>query len=97
MDGELSSLITLGVVVAVPVEAVGVPLQVLIWSVMSVVSQAILLGNVDCVLVLEDWVVEDVAAAALGTGGVQATVEGKASICPPKKKKGLQTWGTLLS
>lgn len=43
---------------------------------MSVVSQAILLGNVDCVLVLEDWVVEDVVAAALGIGGVQATVEG---------------------
>lgn len=30
MDGELSSLITLGVAVAVLVEAVGVPLQVLI-------------------------------------------------------------------
>lgn len=36
---------------------------------------------------------EDVVAAALGTGGVQVTVEGKASIC---KKKGLQTCGIFI-
>lgn len=75
MAGELSFLTTLevvGVVVVVVVEGVGVALEALIWSVMSVASLVILLVNAVCVLVQVDVVV----ALPLDIGGAQVMVEG---------------------
>lgn len=73
MDGELSCL-TIPVVVVVVIGMVGLRV-----SAMSVVKLGTLLVNVVCVLVLEVWVVEGVAAgaaaAAPDTAGVRAMVE----------------------
>ena len=75
MDGELSCL-TIPVVVVVVICMVGLRV-----SAMSVVKLGTLLVNVVCVLVLEVWAAEGVAAgaaaAALDTAGVRAMVEGK--------------------
>jgi hypothetical protein len=80
MVGEWSFHITLKVVGEVVLVVVAGVVEVRTWSAMSVVSLAILLENVVCVLAHEVWVVEGAGALLLGAAGAQAMIDMDAGV-----------------